>query len=146
MLGQANRTNGNPFVIHNDKTYTLEEVLKNDDVAMVVHEVLNNKEHPYYRMVKKNLEIARKVSQMSTDAYIGKSNVANIIVDQEAYKIYKSSVKHTGGPNEIVPPSPEKRMGPAVSVDPLEEAMREQEAQQQASIRQRKMTDFYNAE
>ena len=80
---------------------------------------------------------------MSTDAYIGKSNVANIIVDPQAYNIYKSSVKHTGGPNEIVPPSPDKRMGPAVSVDPIEEAMREQEAQQQALSGQRKMTDFF---
>ena len=143
LLGEANWRNNNPFVIDNGTTYTLEQVLKSDNVAKVVYDILNNKEHPYFRTVKKNLEIARKTSQMSTDAYIGKSNVANIIVNEEAYRIYKSSVKHTGAPNDILPPSPEKRMGPAQVVDPLEEAMIEQEAQQQVPSGQRKMTDFF---
>ena len=142
LLGEANWKNNNPFVIKDGTTYTLEQVLRSDDVAKVVFEVINNKDHPYFRTVKKNLEIARKTSQMSTDAYIGKSNVANIIVDQEAYRFYKSSVKHTGTPNDILPPSPDKRMGPAVQVDPVDEAMAQQ-AQQQVPTGQRKMTDFF---
>ena len=55
-------------------------------------------------------------------------------------------MKHTGTPNDILPPSPEKRMGPAVDMDPVEEAMREQQAPQQAPSGQRKMTDFFDTE
>ena len=71
---QYNTVSGNHATISYDgTTYTLEQVLRSDDVAKVVFEVINNKDHPYFRTVKKNLEIARKTSQMSTDAYIGKS-------------------------------------------------------------------------
>ena len=80
--------------------------MKNDNIAKIVFTILQDKDHPYFRTVKKNLEIARKTSQMSTDAYIGKSNVANIIVDNVAYEKYKDSMRKTGSPNHVLPQSP----------------------------------------
>ena len=106
LLGEANWNNPNPFVIDSGTQYTLQDVLKNDNVAKIVFAILQDKDHPYFRAVKKNLEIARKTSQMSTDAYIGKSNVANIIVDNEAYTKYKDSIRKTGSPNHVLPQSP----------------------------------------
>ena len=108
LLGAANWTDTQPFLIDHDsgQTYTLQQVLKNDALAEVVFGILNDKDHPNYRTTKKNLERAKKISQASSEKFIGKANLESILNDKIAYDAYRKSVAKTGTPNHVVPPSP----------------------------------------
>ena len=61
--------------------------------------------------MKKNLERAKKISQMSSEKFIGKANLENILNDKIAYDAYRKSVNKTGSPNHMVPSTPAKRGG-----------------------------------
>jgi hypothetical protein len=104
-------------------------------LSKVVYEALENKDHPAHKDTKRELDKAKRISQRSSEAFIGKANVDKIVSDKIAYEAYKKSMDKTGTPNHMVPSSPAKG-GQA------QEA--EQAPAPTATGGQRRMEDFFS--
>ena len=108
LLGADNWNNNKAFIIIGHQSATLREVLKSDVLSKAVYEVLENKSHPAHKDTKRELDKAKRISQRSSEAFIGKANVDKIVSDKIAYEAYKKSMDKTGTPNHMVPSSPAK--------------------------------------
>ena len=133
LLGEGNWTNNEAFIIDTDgNSATLKETLKSDKISKLAYTILEDKNHQSHKDAKKRLDKAKRISQISSEKFIGKANVDKIVSDRVAYEAYRKSLAKTGTPNHMVPGSPAKG-GSAQEAPP----------QPPAPKGQRRMDDFF---
>jgi hypothetical protein len=92
-----------PFVVIDSQGYTFKQVIQDDELAHQVMEILDDKSDSRHRMVKKNIEICKKFATASTQTYLDKANIANVICSHDAYLRYKEAKQQTGNENVVTP-------------------------------------------
>ena len=114
-----------PFVVIDSQGYTFKQVIQDDNLAHQVMEILDDKTDSRYRLVKKNIEICKKFATASTQEYLDKANIANVISNHDAYKRYREAKQQTGNENVVTPE------GQAASVEAGGSPMKQQRPQEE---------------
>ena len=147
LLGIANWVNNEPFFSDDQSSYTLLNTLRSDDLSKRALKILEQKEHPNHKSLKRNLQKAKIISQQSCERYLSKENVARIVSNLTAFRKFIQSMEMTGTPNNI-PPSPQNPAGGS-DVPPIQGAAMNVPQESVEAVRdrsQRTMDEFFGPE